>query len=229
MVSSGTFNFNPATSDLILSAFARLQMRRTELLQEHLIDAANEANFALVRLSNLQPNLWTADTQQLTITQGVPTYTLAPETISILIATLVIDGTPSNPTESVLGPISTTEYFSQPNKAVQAPPTTFWFDRQITPKITFWQTPDRTYTVNYRRLRQIQDATAPGGLTMDLPFRWLDAFVAELSYRLCRIYKPELMQALKLDAAEAWDIAANQDQEQGISFTIAPQLGGYFR
>lgn len=228
MTSSGTFSFNPATSDLVGSAYARLQMRRTEVLTPHLIDAANESNFVLVKLSNLQPNLWTADTLPLTITQGVPTYVLDPETISIIIASLIIQGSP-NITERVLGPLSTTEYFSQPNKEIQAPPTSFWFNRKITPEITFWPTPDQTYTVNYRRVKQIQDATLPGGLTMDLPYRWLDCFVAELAFRLSRIYKPELMQALKMDAQEAWTIAANQDQEYGVNFYITPGIGSYFR
>ncbi len=76
MTSSGTYAFEPSYGDLVLNAFARIQLRRTELTQQHMADAALEANLVQVELSNAQPNLWTSELYEVSLTQGVGDYTL---------------------------------------------------------------------------------------------------------------------------------------------------------
>ena len=77
-------------------------------------------------------------------------------------------------------------------------------------------------------VRQLQDASIPSGVTLDLPYRWLDAFTAELSARLAKRYKPELEDKRKLDAAEAYAIAAMQDQEN-VPLYVRPMFDAYYR
>lgn len=93
-----------------------------------------------------------------------------------------------------------------------------------------WPVPDSatTYTLNLQTVRQIQDASLPGGVTMDLPYRWLDAFTSELAARLARIYAPAAAESLRAEAAQAWSIAATQDVED-VPLQIQPQLWGYYR
>ena len=82
-VYSGTYNFNPSAGEVILNAFQRIQVRPAEVLQNHLQQAVMELNLLLVKMSNLQPNLWTVDLQSMPLVQGTNTYSLPAETVMI--------------------------------------------------------------------------------------------------------------------------------------------------
>lgn len=222
MTSSATYSFGPSVADFTLNAFARLQIRRPELTTQHLTDAAMEANLVQVQMSNLQPNLWRSElyTQVLTASDG--NYVLPARMIAIIAAYISTDNGDSTTTDRIIGPLSAYEYAAISTKSTEAPPTSFWYDRQITPQINLWPIPDdaQTYTLKLRILSQVQDASLPSGVTPDLPYRFFDAFSSALAHRLARIYKPELEMARKVDAKEAWDIAANQDTEAVPMFII---------
>jgi len=226
-VTSGTYNFAPSLGEVVLNAFARIGVRRTEVLQTHLADARMEANLLLARMSDLQPNLWTVDLQTLPLLQGSATYTVPAETAMIL-DVFIRYGSPA--TDRSIYPISRSEYATYPNKDQQGFPTVYWFDRLISPTITLWAVPDGNgpYTLNYYRVRQIQDADFSNGQNVEIPYLWLDAFTAGLAARLAKIYAPQLEQIRKMDAQEAWDIAAKQDVEN-VNLVISPGLSSYFR
>ncbi len=227
MTTSSTYTFNPALGSLALSAFGRIQVRPTELTQRHLFDAQQESNFLLSEISNLQPNLWTVGLTSTALVAGTATYSVAAQTVMILDAYITY-GSPS--TDRLIFPISRTEYASYPNKTEQGFPTVFWYDRLVAQTITLWQVPDSayTYTLNYYSCRQVQDANYINGQNVELPYRFLDAFVAGLAYRLSRIYRPEQEQLRSADYKRAWDIAAGQDVEN-VSLYIFPGLGSYYR
>lgn len=229
MTASGTYSFGLSNADVVTGAFDRIGVRRTSLLAEHMISGYRQANLALVKLANLQPNLWTEETQTISLTESTATYTLEARTIMVLIAT-IRTGSGTTQNDRVLGPLSAIEYQSIPNKASEGNPSVYWFNRQITPQITLWLVPDAddTYTLRLQTVRQVQDANLAGGETPDLPYRWLDWFEAETAARLARIWKPELEQARKQDAAEALQIAATQDVEN-VAMAIVPGLSGYYR
>lgn len=226
-VTSGTYDFAPSLGETVLNAFARIGVRRTEILQTHLADARMEANLLLAKMSNLQPNLWTVDQQALPLLQGAPTYTVPAETVMILDVFLRY-GNPQ--TDRSMYPISRSEYSTYPNKDTQAFPTVFWFDRLVSPTITLWPTPDGNgpYTLYYYRVRQIQDADYVNGQNIEVPYLWLDAFTAGLAHRLARIYAPQMEGQRKSDADEAWATAATQNVEN-VNIMIAPGLSSYFR
>lgn len=227
MTSSGSYSFNLANASIAVAAFARIQVRRTEILAEHMADAYNEFNLMLSSFSNLQPNLWSVDLVSLPLVVGTSTYAVDPKTVMILDAYLSY-GSPN--IDRLIFPISRTEWASYANKTSQGVPSVFWFDRLISPTLTLWLVPDAntTYTLNYYRCTQIQDANFPGGETPNVPYRWLDALVAGLAHRLSRIYKPELEAARMADADKAWNVAAVQDTENTGLF-ISPGLSSYFR
>jgi hypothetical protein len=229
MASSGTYAFNPAFSDVILAAYARIQLRRPALTTEHFIDAGNEGNFLMSEWSSEQPLLWKSELIPQALTQGVATYTL-PNRVVMILLTYIEIGSGTSATDRVIGPLSTTEYASLPNKTIQAPPTAFWFDRQIIPQITFWQVPDGggPYTAQMRCVSQVQDVTTPGGATLDIPYRALDAFVAGLAYRLARIHAPQLEQQRKMDSMEAWNKFSGNDTEN-VAMYFTPLMRGYYR
>lgn len=136
-----------------------------------------------------------------------------------------------DPIDRILTPISRTDYAAQPNKLAQAPPTTFWYDR-LSPvsTVTFWQVADGNgpYVAFFYSMRRIQDAYAQNGQIPDVPYLFLDALCAELAMRLARKYAKELVAELRLEAKEAWDLAANENRER-VQMFICPDTSGYFR
>ena len=229
MTTSGTYNFTPTLGEITLNAFARCGIRRTALVQEHMQDARMETNLMLSNWSNRGVNLWEVDLQTVPLIQGQSTYSVPSNTIMMLDA-YISTGSGQSTYDRVILPISRTEYAYTPNKNNQAPPTVFWFDRLINPTVTLWPVPDQTgyYTLKYYRVTQVQDANYENGQTVDIPYRWFDAFAAGLAARLAAIYAPERASLLEPKAEAAYVIAATQDVEN-VPMYISPGLSGYFR
>jgi hypothetical protein len=230
MTSSGTYLYAPSAGELVLYAFNLCQVRSTSLSQEHLNSARQAMNLMLSRWSNMGVNLWRVDTETITLSAGVSTYSVPADTIMIL-DMYARTPTGTTNTDRIMMPISRTEYASYPNKTQQGFPTVFWFDRLISPTVTIWPLPDGSgnpTTITYYRVTQVQDANLPGGETIDIPYRWLDAFANGLAYYLSRIWQPQLTAQLKAEADEAYQIAAAQDTEN-VGIFISPQISGYFR
>lgn len=230
MATSGTYTFNPSAGETVLTAYARAQVRRTALTPEHMADARNEANFLLSEWSNRQVNLWTVDLVEVPLLEGVATYDVDPTTVMILDAYISSVNSGSSVTDRVIMPISRTEYASYPDKTMQGFVTSFWFDRLIEPTITLWPVPsaDDTYTLKYYRCRQVQDTVLTNALNVEVPYRWLDAFVFGLAWRLAMIHNPPLTELMFKMYDRAWNIAATQDIEN-VPMYIAPGLTNYYR
>lgn len=227
MTSSATYSFDPAFSTVVQQAYARIGLRRAALTNEHLIDAGLEGNLLLTEWANKQPLLWTSEIVSATLVEGTATYTLDRQVVMLLDA-YIETGSGTSIQSRILGPLSTVEYDSLPNKATQAPPSTYYFKRLITPEITLYPVPDGNgpYTLKMRAVTQVQDATLPSGTTLNVPYRALDAFVAGLAYRLARVHRQELEAARKQDAIEAWETFSGNDTEN-VPFFIVPGLSGY--
>lgn len=230
MTTSGTTSFNPSLGELTLYAFNLAGVRNTAIAQEHMESARMATNLMLSRWANMGVNLWKVDLVTVNLVTGTSTYSVDPSTIMVLDAYVTTTNSGQN-IDRIILPISRTEYSSYPNKTQQGFPTVYWFDRLISPTITVWPVPNTSTgpsTLSYYRVSQIQDANYTNGQTLDLPYRWLDAFANGLAYRLARIWNPPLVQLLKPEADEAYAIAAQQDTEY-VSMYISPQVSGYWR
>lgn len=227
MTTSGTYNFAPNVGDLILNAYDRIQIRPSALTQDHMINARTEGNFLQVEWQNKGVSLWTVDLETVPLIQGTASYSVPAETVMILDAYI---GVGSPEIDRFISPISRTDYAAQANKTQQGFPTTYWFDRLISPTITLWPVPDQNsyYTLKYYRYRVIQDAEYAGGIAPEVPYLFLDAWTACLAHRLARIYAPQMEQQRKADAVEAWNIAAAQNTEN-VPIFIRPDLSPYYR
>jgi hypothetical protein len=236
MASSGTYNFNPSGADATLTAFSRCGKSSAMLTAEHMRTASDEANYCNVEWINRGVNLWESKLIQLPsagvqLTQGVGTIPLPQTTVAILFAYReTVSGSPAATSDITLGPLSTTEYGAINNKLTQAPPTSYWFDKQIIPNFVMWPVPDQsnTYSMFVRVLQQIQDVVLPAGVTLDVPYRFFDAFVAALAERLSVHYAPERYTLLNQRSLQAWELATTRGAED-VMVSIAPNLGSYFR
>lgn len=235
MASSGTYSFAPSAGDLVLNAFGMIQLRRWELTTQHLEDAAMQANLLMVEFSNRNPNRWAMETQSVSLSESTPTYNLADRTVGVAIA--YIDTTSGSTTQSrVIGPFSAADYAAVPVKLQEAPPTAFFFSLLTpTPTVTVWPVPDGNgpYTLRLQTFRQMQDVVLPGGVGVDAPYRFLDAFTTGLAWRLGRIYpeklkSPTTLGDLKADYEAAFLLAAQQDQERTPMY-VRPIFNGYFQ
>ena len=93
------------------------------------------------------------------------------------------------------------------------------------PNINVWPSPDQSdfYTFVYWRLKRIQDA-GNGPTDQQIPFRFLNCMVAGLAYYIA-MKIPEgqdKLDRLKMDYAEQWSLAADEDREKA-SLRLAPR------
>lgn len=228
MTTTGAYNFNPAAGEIVLYALNLCGVRSTAIIQAHMESARMAANMLQARWSSQGVNLWAVDLQTVPLVAGQATYSVPPETVTILDA-YVTTGTGQAQTNRYILPISRTEYasISQPNN--QGVTNVYWFDRLLSPTITLWLVPDGTVTsLSYYRVRQIQDAALANGATVEVPYYFLEAFALGLASRLAMIWAPDRADGLKALADEAYQIATNQNVEASSIF-VSPQMGGFFR
>jgi len=230
MTTSGTYLFNPSLGEIVLYAFNLCGLRNASLLQEHMQSARMASNMILSRFSNQGVNLWKVDLVTVPLVTGQATYSVDAKTVVILDAYVTNDQTGEN-IDRIIMPISRTEYASYPNKEQQGFPTVFWFDRLLSPTVTLWPVPNvdnGPSTLSYYRVTQIQDANLQNGLTVDIPYLWMEAFAYALATRLAQIWAPDKVALLKPFADEAYQIAADQNIEISSQY-ISPMVSGYFR
>jgi hypothetical protein len=228
MAMSGTYAFNPSLGEITLYAFGLCGLRSTQLLQEHMESARMAANLMLGRWSSQGVNLWAVDLQTIPLVQGTATYSVLANTIAMLDAYVVTSSSGATTNRLIL-PISRTEYASYSNPTQQGFPTTYWFDRLLSPTVTLWPTPDGNETsFNFYRVRQLSDANFTNGQQVEMPSYFQEAFAFGLAERLAMIWAPERMAMIKPLADEAYGIAAAQNVETA-NYYISPMVSGYWR
>jgi hypothetical protein len=232
MATSGTYEFGsssaPSLGELVIYSYNMIGIRGTSLLQEHMEAARMASNLMLGRWSSQGVNLWAVDLVTVALVQGTATYNVDENTIVMLDA-YVTTGTGTSEINRVIMPIRRTEYASYPNKTQQGFPTTFWFDRLLSPTVTLWPVPDgNEVSLSYYRVRQVQDANLNNGQTVEIPAYFLEAFAYGLAHRLATIWAPDKVQMLKPMADEAYAIAASQNIETANTY-ISPMISSYWR
>ena len=230
MTTSGAYTFDPALGDTVLYAYGLCGIRNTAIVAEHMQSARLAMNFVLSDWSNSTPNLWKVDLVTVPLVEGQTTYDVDPSTIIMLDAYVTIDNGISDPIDRIILPVSRSEYATYPNKEQQGFPTIFWYNRLISPNVTIWPVPDGTSAqyLKYYRVRQVQDADFTSGQTLDVPYRWLRAFVDCLALELSRTWAPDRIETLMSFANVSYRRALEQDVETA-NYYLSPQLSSYYR
>lgn len=133
------------------------------------------------------------------------------------------------PIDRIMTPMSRDDYAALPNKSQQGFPYNYWLDRTINETITLWLVPDANgpYELQYYRFSQIQDADAKSGQTLDMPYRFLEAFCSSVAFHLAMKWKPESAIALQTYADKVWAEAAAEDREY-VPLYMQPDVSGYY-
>ena len=220
MALSGSTNFEPNVTEFIEEAFERcgIELRTGYDLKT----AKRSINIMLAEWANRGLNQWTIEQTTQTVTEGTNSYSLNSNVIDIL-DMVVRKTTNSVNTDTNMSRISRSEYLNIPNKDTKARPNQFFFDKQTTPAIKIYPTPENsTDILVFNKLVRMDDADTATN-TMDLPFRFYPCFAAGLAYYISIKRAPQRTAELKAIYEEEFRRAADQDEDRA-SFRIRPHL-----
>ena len=219
MTVSGSTDFELDVADYIEEAFERcgLEVRTGYDLKT----AKRSLNLLFADWANRGLNQWTIAQRTQTVTKSDNDYDLGADVIDVLSMVIRRDGT-----DLSMDRISRDEYLSIPNKTTESRPTQFFIDRQLTPKIKIWPTPENsTDVLIFDCLTRIDDADTFTN-TVEVPFRFYPCLAAGLAYYISIKKAPDRIQLLKAIYDEEFDRAQAEDRDRA-SFNISPNLSFY--
>jgi len=215
MATSSSTDFELAVDDYIEEAFERcgLEIRTGYDLKT----AKRSLNLMLAEWANRGLNQWTIVQRTQALTADDSEYDLGADVIDVLSVVVRRSGTDFN-----MSRISRDAYLSIPTKTTTGRPTQFFLDRQITPNLKVWPTPENsTDVIHYDALTRIEDVDSQVN-TMDVPFRFYPCLSAGLAYYLSLKKAPQRTQMLKAIYEEEFERAMGEDRDRS-SFTVSPQ------
>lgn len=223
MATSGTATFNLDLVELAEEAFERAggEVRSGYDLRT----ARRSLNLLLADWANRGLNLWTFEEGSVSLVAGTATYALPADTVDI-IEHVLRTGSGASQSDMTMTRTSVSTYAAIPNKLATGRPLQLLVTRTATPTVTVWPVPDGggPYTLRYWRLRRLQDA-GTGAQTQDVPFRFLPALVAGLSYHVA-LKVPggiDRLPVLEAQYREAFQTAMDEDRERA-SVRLVPRF-----
>ena len=220
MATSGSRDFDLDVAEIIEEAYERCGL---ELRTGYDAKTARRSlNVMFSEWANRGVNLWTVRQGTLTVTSGTSTYTssngLASSMNDLLEVALRRSGT-----DFEMERISRGDYLNIPNKSTTGRPSQFFFNRQTSPEMTVWPTPENsTDQIVYYYITRIEDADKLTN-TADVPYRFLPCMVSGLAYYLAIKKSPERVQFLKAVYEEEFQRAADEDEDR-VSLKLAPDI-----
>jgi len=222
MATSGTTAFDLDIDDIIEEAYERCAVRTNS--GKDLKSARRSLNIMFSEWSNRGVHLWKVTLNTQALTSGTETYTTPTDTSDVLEAYISSSsGTTSSTSDVALTKISRSDYAAKSNKGATGQPSEYYVDRQTTPTITLYQTPDAsTYThLKFYTVKRIEDAGAYTNQS-DVAFRFIPAMVAGLAYYLSMKVNPQMTQQNKSIYEDELKRALDEDNQR-TSVYIAPQ------
>ena len=219
MTTSSSTDFELDVAEYIEEAFERcgLEVRTGYDLQT----AKRSLNILLADWANRGLNQWTIEQRTQSLTSGTAEYSLGTDVIDILNA-VIRRGT----TDFTISRISRDQYINIPVKSTTGRPSQYFLDRQITPNLKLWATPENsTDTFVYDALTRIQDADTAKN-TMEVPFRFYPCLTAGLAYYLAMKKAPDRIQILKAVYEEEVERASAEDRDRS-NLTLTPSSTYY--
>lgn len=219
MAVSGSKDFELDVAEYIEEAFERcgLEAKTGYDLQT----ARRSMNIMLAEWANRGLNQWTIEQRTQALTASDSEYSLGTDLIDILSLVVRRSGT-----DFTMNRISRDAFLNLPNKTSTGRPTQYFLDRQITPNLKLFPTPENsTDVIVYDALTRIQDADAQVN-TMEIPFRFYPCLTAGLAYYIAMKRAPDRIQLLKTVYEEEFERAMAEDRDRS-AFNVVPKLDYY--
>tara|TARA_R100000773_G_C4172867_1_gene85843 strand:- start:75 stop:743 length:669 start_codon:yes stop_codon:yes gene_type:complete len=221
MTTSSSTNFELDVAEYIEEAFERcgLEVRTGYDLQT----ARRSINILLADWANRGLNQWTIEQRTQSLTSGTAEYDLSTDLIDILNAVIR-----RGSTDFTISRIGRDQYLNIPTKSQTGRPSQYFLDRQITPKLKLWSTPENSTDVFvYDALTRIQDADTAKN-TLEIPFRFYPCLTAGLAYYLAMKKAPDRVQLLKAMYEEEFERASAEDRDRSnLSLTPSSTYYGF--
>lgn len=216
MATSGSRDFTLDVAELIEEAYERCGLEvRTGYDAK---SARRSLNIMFSEWANRGINLWTVKLGTQTLTSGDSDYSLDSSIADILEVVVRRSGT-----DFEVDRISRSEYQNIPNKTTTGRPSQFYFNRQTTPVINLWPTPENsTDQLRYYYVQRIEDADTMVN-DVDAPFRFLPCMAAGLAYYIAIKRAPDRVQMLKSIYEEEFQRAADEDEDR-VALKLTPSI-----
>lgn len=225
MTTSGTKTFELDVAEYIEEAYERCGIEVKTGYDQR--TARRSLNLVLADWANRGLNQWTIENESLLMVPGQHAYTMSPTTIDFIQSVCRMptgQGTQSQ-SDITMERVSREYYNNIPNKLTRGRPVQYFVDRQISPVVYFWPTPNTAYTIILTKLVRLDDASA-GINTMEMPFRFYPCLAAGLAYYLAIKKAPDRVQLLKAVYDEEFARAASEDRDRA-ALNLVPGRSSY--
>ncbi len=215
MASTGSFLFDPNLAVICDEAVERAGMNLQEITGEHIISIRRSAGFLLSSWANRGHRQWTFEQVQHTVTPGEVSFDLPVGTIEVQTAVVRRNGV-----DTEIYPISREDYLILHDKNLIGRPDRYFVDRRRDTdigvnqvQVFFWLAGENdTDILIFNVYKQVQDVGNAQN-TLDIPFRFQEAFVAELAARVAVKYNEAKWEALQMMATQEWTLAHDEDRD----------------
>jgi hypothetical protein len=172
-----------------------------------------------IEWANRGLNLWTIEGPvAVDMVPGLERYDLPEDTVDLIEHVVRIVGVQDQ--DVPLDRYSISNYATLPNKMAPGRPSLINIRREIQPYFNVWMVPDRDnyYQVVYWRLRRMQSVGTGGTGQADIPWRFVPALVAGLSFYMALKAKDpkalDRVQLLKSEYVEQFELASDEDRDR---------------
>ena len=213
MATSGTKTFALTIADTIEEAY---ELAGLELRTGYDAETARRSlNIMFADWSNRGINLWTIAQVTTSLTSGTSSYTLNSYDLDIVSSVIRQTDASSNSTDLQLTRIGRTEYLNIPDKSSTGRPTQIFLDRQTTPVVKLWPTPDSAYTYSLiaNTIQRIDDASA-SAQDPEVPSRFIPPMASGLAYYIALKKNPDKAGILKQQYEQDFKLASDEDRNR---------------
>ena len=223
MATSGTRTFTLYVNEIIEEAYSRIGGETVTGKESS--SGRRSLNLLFKEWSNRSNQLWSVRESTQTLTSGTANYTLNSYTVDIEEAVISIDNADGTRSDYEMERISRDDYLKIPNKDVGGRPNQYFLDKQLTPILYLYPTPNSTDTFRYKERKAVEDITAATE-SVDIPNRFLPCAISGLAYYLS-LKRPQIEQQRRQELKMLYEEEFNramQDNREKVDLKIMPDL-----
>lgn len=215
MATTGTYITDPNLAAYTAEAAERGGLDPKAIEADHIVSIRRSVGFLLSRWSNLGVRQWTFTQDLHTVAVDENEYDLPVGTIDVQMVVLRRNGV-----DTQMYPISREDYTLLHDKNLTGRPDRYFIDRRrgtpgdsVPVRMFYWQSGENTTDIIVADVfRQMEDG-GDAQNTLDIPFRFQEAFVADLSARIAQKFKPERWPDLIAASEAMWAEAKREDRD----------------
>ena len=231
MATTGTFITDPKLAEYADEAVERAKVDPQSIVGEHIMSIRRSVGFILSRWANKGIRQWKfAEVQHTCASVGEKVFDLPAGTIDV--TTVVLR---RNSRDTQMTPMSRSDYQLIHDKNLTGRPDRYFIDRRrdtpddsVPPQMFYWLAAENTTDIIVAQVyKQVEDPGVAQN-TLDIPFRFQEAFVAELAAKVAQKYNKSEYADLRTEAEAVFKEAKDEDREKAPLY-ITVGYGNRFR